>query len=188
MFKYSTASNKDKFIEYKLNSDQGFEIDKKKEDENYVYTFKISPLNFPDTQITYFIKLVPKIDYTENENDTSIALKESNCYFEELKNYEIKKDKIIREYKIQEIDYRYVQVLAMIKSKDNYEYIGYGSIYEKDEIWWKILLIVLAAVIVAVVLIYLIRLYLKRKRDIGRQMAGIEEGPMISKITEHSVA
>ena len=186
MFKYSTANNKDKFIEYKLDSDQGFEIDKKKEDENYVYTFKISPLNFPDTQITYFIKLVPKIDYTENENDTSIALKESNCYFEELKNYEIKKDKIIREYKIQEIDYRYVQVLAMIKSKDNYEYIGYGSIYEKDEIWWKILLIVLAAVIVAVVLIYLIRLYLKRKRDIGRQM-NLLEGTMVSRYTETSV-
>ena len=74
----------------------------------------------------------------------------------------------------------------MIKSKDNYEYIGYGSIYEKDEIWWKILLIVLAAVIVAVVLIYLIRLYLKRKRDIGRQM-NLLDGTMVSRYTETSV-
>ena len=187
VFKYSTAENKNKFIEYKLNSEQGFEIDKKKDGDNYIYTFKISPLSFPDTQITYFIKLVSKNDYIENEKDSSIALKESHSYVEELKNYEIKDDKIIREYNIKEIDYRYVQVIAMVKSKDIFEIVGYGSVYEKDAIWWKILLIVLAAVIVFVVVFYLIRLYLKRKRDIGRQMNLLDEGTMVSRYTETSV-
>lgn len=144
-------------------------------------------MSFPDTQITYFIKMVSKNDYIENEKDSSIALKESHSYVEELKNYEIKNDKIIREYNIKEIDYRYVQVIAIVQSKDNYEIVGYGSVYEKDAIWWKILLIVLAAVIVFVVVFYLIRLYLKRKRDIGRQMNLLDEGTMVSRYTETSV-
>ena len=187
-FKYMTAGEKNQFIEYKLDSDQGFELDKKKDGDNYVYNFKLTPLSYPNTEITYFIKFVAKSDWIENEKDNSIALKESKSYVEEFTNYKIESEKIVKKYTIKEIDYRYVQVIAMVKSKDNYEFVGYGSYYEKDAIWWKILLIILAAVIVGVVIFYSIRFYLKRKRDIGRQMAGIEEGPMISKITEHSVA
>ena len=188
VFKYKTAGGKDRFIEYKLGEDQGFELDKKEDGDNYVYTFKLTPLSYPDTEITYFIKFVAKSDCIENENDNSIALKESKSYVEEFTNFEKEDDKIVKKYTIPEIDYRYVQVIAMVKSKDNYEFVGYGSYYQKDAIWWKILLIVLAVIIVAVVVIYLIRIYLKRKRDIGRQLAGIEEGPMVSRVTEHSFA
>ena len=186
VFKYMTSSTENGFIEYKLESDQGFELDKNSDGDDYVYTFKITPLSFQNVDITYFIKLTSKEDWIENENDTSIALKESKSYVEEFTQYDIKDGKIVREYKIPEIDYRYVQVIAMINSKGNYEFIGYGSIYEKDEIWWKILLIVLAAIIVAVIVIYLIRMYLKWKRDIGRQMEGLE-GTMVSRYTETSV-
>ena len=186
VFKYMTAERKDKFIEYKLGSDQGFELEKKEDGDNYVYTFKLTPLSYPDTSTTYFIKFVAKTDYIEEEKDNSIALKESKSYIEEFTSSETKDDKIVKEYTISEIDYRYVQVIAMIYSKGNYEFVGYGSYYEKDAIWWKILLIVLAAVIVGVVVFYVIRLYLIRKRDIGRQLEGLE-GTMVSRYTEASV-
>ena len=88
---------------------------------------------------------------------------------------------------MKEIDYRYVQIIAMVNDKGNYEYVGYGSIYIKDAIWWKILLIVLAVAIVVIVVIFTIRYYLKRKRDIGRQLEGLE-GTMVSRYTEASIA
>ena len=186
VFKYMTAEKKDGFIEYKLGSDQGFELDKKEDGDNYVYTFKITPLTYPDTTISYFVKFVAKNDYIAEEKDNSIALKESKSYVDEFTNPEIKDDKIVKVYTIKEIDYRYVQVIAMINSKGNYDFVGYGSYYEKDAIWWKILLIVLAAVIVGVVVFYVIRLYYLRKRDIGRQLDALE-GTMVSRYTEASV-
>ena len=186
VFKYMTAEKKDGFIEYKLGSDQGFELDKKEDGDNYVYTFKITPLSYQDTTISYFVKFVAKNDYIAEEKDNSIALKESKSYVDEFTNYEKKDDKIVKVYTIKEIDYRYVQVIAMINSKGNYDFVGYGSYYEKDAIWWKILLIVLAAVIVGVVVFYVIRLYYLRKRDIGRQLDALE-GTMVSRYTEASV-
>jgi hypothetical protein len=186
VFKYMTAEKKDGFIEYKLGSDQGFELDKKEDGDNYVYTFKITPLTYPDTTISYFVKFVAKNDYIAEEKDNSIALKESKSYVDEFTNYEKKDDKIVKVYTIKEIDYRYVQVIAMIYSNGNYDFVGYGSYYEKDAIWWKILLIVLAAVIVGVVVFYVIRLYYLRKRDIGRQLDALE-GTMVSRYTEASV-
>ena len=186
VFKYMTSKNKNGFEEYKLNHDQGFELDKKKDGDDFIYTFKITPLPYQNVDITYFIKFTSKKDWIENEKDNSIALKESKSYVEEFTKYDLKDDKIVREYKIKKIDYRYVQVIAMVKSKGNYEYVGYGSIYVKDQIWWKILLIVLAAIIVAVVVIYLIRMYLKWKKDINRQLEGLE-GTMVSRYTEASV-
>ena len=161
-------------------------MDKKKDGDDFIYTFKITPLPYQNVDITYFIKFTSKKDWIENEKDNTIALKESKSYIEEFTKYELKDDKIVREYKIKKIDYRYVQVIAMVNSKGNYEYVGYGSIYVKDQIWWKILLIVLAAIIVAVVVIYLIRMYLKWKKDINRQLEGLE-GTMVSRYTEASV-
>jgi hypothetical protein len=186
-FKYMTSESKDGFIEYKLNSDQGFELDKKEDGDYYIYTFKITPLSYDNVDITYLIKFTDKADWIENEKDTSIALRESKSYVEELKNIEKKDGKIFREYKIKEIDYRYVQVIAMVNNKGNYEFVGYGSYYEKDAIWWKVLLIILAAAIVVGVLVYVFRLYIKRKRDIGRQMNDIE-GDMISRATTNTVS
>ena len=104
-----------------------------------------------------------------------------------MTDYETKDGKLVKEYKIKEIDYRYVQVIAMVNADGNYTIVGYGSIYVKDAIWWKILLIVLASLIVLGVLVYLLRLYIKRKRDIGRNMQGLE-GPMVSRFTQSSVS
>ena len=186
VFKYATSSSKGGFEEYKLDSEQGFELDKKEDGDDYVYTFTITPLSYQNVDIKYFIKFTPKTSYIEDEKDNSIALKESNSYIDELTDLKIEDDKIIKDYKISEIDYRYVQVIALVNNKGNYEFVGYGSIFEEDAIWWKILLIVLAAAIVIFVLVYFLRLYYKRKKDIGRQLDQIE-GTMVSRFTESSV-
>ena len=186
VFKYTTSSSKGGFEEYKLDSEPGFELDKKEDGDDYVYTFTITPLPYQNVDIKYFIKITPKESYIEDEKDNSIALKESNSFIDELTDIKIEDDKIVKEYKISEIDYRYVQVIAMVNNKGNYEFVGYGSIFEKDAIWWKILLIVLAVAIVVFVLVYFLRLYYLRKRDIGRQLDQIE-GTMVSRFTESSV-
>ena len=187
LFKYETSDDKDKFIEYELDKDQGFELDKKEDGDNYVYNFKITPLKYQKVNISYYIRFIAKSDYMEGENDKSIALKEGNSFTVELTDYETKDGKLVKEYKIKEIDYRYVQVIAMVNADGNYALVGYGSIYVKDAIWWKILLIVLASLIVLGALIFLLRFYLKRKRDIGRNMQGLD-GPMVSRFTQASVA
>ena len=83
-----TSSNKNGFIEYKLESDRGFELDKKREGTNYTYTFKITPLPYDHVNLTYFIKFTPKNDYIEGENDNCTALRESKSWIEELTNFE----------------------------------------------------------------------------------------------------
>ena len=187
LFKYETSDDKDKFIEYELDKDQGFELDKKEDGDNYVYNFKITPLKYENVDISYYIRFIAKSDYLKDENDKSIALKETNSFTAELSDYETKDGKLVKEYKVKEIDYRYVQVIAMVNSEGNYAIVGYGSIYIKDAIWWKILLIVLASLIVLGALVFLLRFYLKRKRDIGRKMQGLD-GPMVSRFTQSSVS
>ena len=186
-FKYTSSSSKDGFINYEIGENQGFLLDKKEDGNNYVYNFNITQFPYNDVNVTYFIRFTPKDDYLENEKDKSIALKETNSFVAELTDYEIKDNRIIKEYKVEEIDYRYVQVIAMVYHSGNYEIVGYGSIFVTESNWWKILLIVVAACIVVIVLIYFLRLYYKRKRDIGRNMAGLD-GPMVSRFTQASIA
>ena len=186
-FKYTSSSSKDGFINYEIGENQGFLLDKKEDGNNYVYNFNITQFPYNDVNVTYFIRFTPKDDYLENEKDKSIALKETNSFVAELTDYEIKDNRIIKEYRVEEIDYRYVQVIAMVYHSGNYEIVGYGSIFVTESNWWKILLIVVAACIVVIVLIYFLRLYYKRKRDIGRNMAGLD-GPMVSRFTQASIA
>ena len=75
----------------------------------------------------------------------------------------------------------------MVNSHGNYTIVSYGSIFIKESNWWKILLIVLACLILIGVLIFLVRLYIKRKRDINRNMQGLD-GPMVSRFTQASIA
>ena len=97
----------------------------------------------------------------------------------------MKEDKIIKKYEnIDEIDYRYVQIIALVKDNGNIEFVGYQSIYIKDSIVWKIVLIIIAAIIVLIIVIYLIHIYIKKKRS---SIPKIKiEGPMVSRMTEAS--
>jgi len=187
-----TSSNKNGFIEYKLESDRGFELDKKREGTNYTYTFKITPLPYDQVNLTYFIKFTPKNDYIEGENDNCTALRESKSWIEELTNFEIEDSKIFKEYKIKEIDYRYVQVITMVNWKDNYEFVGYGSYFEEDIndedsifVWWKILLIAFGVVFAITIIIIIIIIYLRKKRNFGQQMEGLEDN-FINRFTDNN--
>ena len=134
--------------------------------KKYDYIFTISPLPYNDIDITYFIKFVEKDDWYEGEGDNCIALRESRSYVEELNNLEMKDGKIIKKYEnMDELDYRYVQIIALVKDNGNIEFVGYKSIYVKDSIVWKIVLIVIAAIIVLIACIYLIHIYIQRKRS-----------------------
>jgi hypothetical protein len=186
VFKYETASNIADFKEYELGKEQGFELEKKEDGDYYVYNFKIIPLPYENVDITYFIRFISKSDYLENEKDKSIALKETNSFVAEMADYEKKDDKLLKGYKTKEINYRYVQVIAMVNDNGNYAIVSYGSIFITESNWWKILLIVLACLIVIGVVIYVVRLYIKKKRDINRNMQGLD-GPMVSRYTQASI-
>jgi hypothetical protein len=186
-FKYTSSSSKDGFINYEIGENQGFLLDKKEDGNNYVYNFNITQFPYNDVNVTYFIRFTPKDDYLENEKDKSIALKETNSFVAEITDYETNDNKLVKEYKAKEINYRYVQVIAMVNSNGNYTIVSYGSIFIKESNWWKILLIVLACLILIGVLIFLVRLYIKKKRDINRNMQGLD-GPMVSRFTQASIA
>ena len=183
-FKYMNSDKPDNFILYRLLKDEGFQLDIKENDEKYDYTFKISPLSYSNLDITYFIKFVSKDDWAEGEADNSIALRESTSLMQELDNPEIKDKKIVIKYeKMDELDFRYVHVIAIVNDGYNVEYVGYQSIYVKDSIVWKVILIVLASLIVIGVAIYLIHIYLKRRRNINRKVEKMD-GPMVSRYSE----
>ena len=112
-------------------------------------------------------------------------------------DYETKDDKLVKEYKAKEIKYIYVQVIAMVNSNGNYEIVSYGSIFEKESEeseeskeskesnWWKFLLIGLACLIFVGVMIFLLIFYLKKKRDINKNINELD-GPMISRHSQAS--
>lgn len=186
-FKYMNADNVNDFKIYEISDKEGFQLEKKENGKKYDYIFTISPLPYNDIDITYFIKFVEKDDWYEGEGDNCIALRESRSYVEELNNLEMKDGKIIKKYEnMDELDYRYVQIIALVKDNGNIEFVGYKSIYVKDSIVWKIVLIVIAAIIVLIACIYLIHIYIQRKRNIDRKIKKIE-GPMVSRMTETSL-
>ena len=184
VFKYMNSDNIKNFKLYELSSDEGFQLESKKKGKKYDYTFTITPLSYKNIEVTYFLKFVKKSDWIDGEKDNCIALRESTSYVEELNDYEMKNDKIVKKYEgINEIDYRYVQVIALVKDNGRVEYVGYKSIYIKDSIVWKVVLIVIAAVIVFLVVLYLIHIYLKRKRNIDGRVNKLS-GPMVSRISD----
>ena len=186
-FKYMNSDNIKNFKLYELSDKEGFQLEIKENGDKFDYTFTISPLPYTGIDVTYFIKFVAKDDWIEGEGDNCIALRESKSYVEELSNLEMKNEKIIKKYEnIDEIVYRYVQIIALVKDNGNIEYVGYQSIYVKDSIVWKIVLIIIAAIIVFIIVIYLIHIYIKKKRNINAKLKKIE-GPMVSRMTETSM-
>jgi hypothetical protein len=185
VFKYMNSESANGFNLYELPENSGFQLDASTNENNYNYKFTITPLPYPDLDILYLIKFVSREDWIEGELDNSIALRESPSLVQEINNPQYSDKKIVKEFEnIPEIDYRYVQVIALVKDKGIVEYVSYKSIYIHDSILWKVLLIIFASIIVLVVLIYLIHIYLKRKRNINNKISKIEKGPMVSRASE----
>ena len=185
VFKYMNSESANGFNLYELPENTGFQLDASTNENNYNYKFTITPLPYPDLDILYLIKFVSREDWIEGELDNSIALRESPSLVQEINNPQYSDNKIVKEFKnIPEIDYRYVQIIALVKDKGIVEYVSYQSIYVHDSILWKILLIIFASIIVLVLLIYLIHIYLKRKRNINNKISKIDNGPMVSRASE----
>ena len=190
VFKYMNSDNIKGFNSYILPEGSGFQLDKKKNGDKFDYIITITPLPYKNINITYFIKFVTRNDWIEGENDNSIALRESRSLVEELTEPKFEKDKIIRKYEnINEIDYRYVQVIALVKDRGIIEYIGYigdnehESIDKKDSNAWKIILIVIA-LILFVILAFIVYLKIKKKKDIKNNIEMIDEEPMIGRVSQ----
>lgn len=185
VFKYMNSESANGFNLYELPENSGFQLDSSQNGDNFDYKFTITPLPYPNLDILYLIKFVSKEDWIEGEADNSIALRESPSLVQEINNPQYSNERIVKEFKnIPEIDYRYVQVIALVRDKGIVEYVSYQSIYIHDSILWKILLIIFASIIVLVVLIYLIHIYLKRKRNINNKISKIDNGPMVSRASE----
>ena len=185
VFKYMNSESANGFNLYELPENSGFQLDAFPNGDNYDYKFTITLLPYPGLDILYLIKFVSKEDWIEGEADNSIALRESPSFVQEINNPQYLDFKIVKEFNnIPEIDYRYIQVIALVKDKGIVEYVSYKSIYIHDSILWKVLLIIFASIIVLVVLIYLIHIYLKRKRNINNKISKIEKGPMVSRASE----
>ena len=186
VFKYMNSNDPKDFILYKLLENEGFQLDKSENGDKFDYTFTISPLSYSNLDIKYLIKIVLKEDWIEGEADNSIALRESTSYIEELNIKELKDGKIVRKYeKINELDYRYVQVIAIANDGVNVEYIGYKSIYVEDSIVWKVILIIVIVLLVVGGGGYLLHLYLKKRRDVDKKVGKLS-GPMVSVASEAS--
>ena len=183
-FKYMTSNDIKKFPSYELKNNEGFELETKKHGKQRDYIFTITPLSYKDIDITYFIKFVKKDDWVDGESDNSIALRESKSLVEELTNIDTK-SKFTKKYEnINEIDYRYLQIIALVRDNDgNVEFVSYKSIYRKDSNTWKIILIIIAFIIVAIIVIYMVHLILKRRRNLDKKVEKIS-GPMVSRISE----
>jgi hypothetical protein len=186
VFKYMNSESANGFNLYELPENSGFQLDVLTNENNYNYRFTITILPYPDLDILYFIKFVSREDWIEGELDNSIALRESPSSVQEINIPPQYSDKtvIIELNNIPEIDYRYVQVIALVKDKGIVEYVSYQSIYVHDSILWKVLLIIFASIIVFVLLVYLIHIYLKRKRNINNKISKIDSGPMVSRASE----
>ena len=158
VFKYINSINLTSYKEYKL-SDSSVKInvtDSSNDKKNYNLIF--SPVTgYEELQISYMIKFVSKDDMLDDEDYQSIAVTESKSFVKEYLNPEVIDGKISIEINnINEIDYRYVQVIAQIKDKNIVEYVSYDSIYIKKSIVWIVVLVVAVCLFVVVAAVYIL--------------------------------
>ena len=163
-------------------------------------------LQYPDINISYFIKFVTKDKWIKGEESDCIALRESTSFVQELYNYEVINETIIQKFEnIKKINYKYIQVIALVKDNETLEYVGYRGIYvndsiidpdedeskeesdkenapnnESNNVVLKVVIIVICLIILLGIIILLVHIYLKKKRNLSENVEKLS-GPMISK-------
>ena len=193
-FKYITSESIDNF---KVNNLPNSKINLKTEEngDKFDYIFSLEPiLEYQNFHISYYIKFVFKSDYIKGEYNNSIAITESKSYIQyfnrdniELKNYKI----ILKVAKVNEIDYRYIQIMAKIKDKNNIEFASYESIfikeYEsifvKDSDYGKIIdiVIIMSILILLFVVCSIIYKYIKARRHLSSEIEKIPYDDLVGK-------
>ena len=124
-------SNKMRYFNFYIITYTNIEVGKKKD-----YTFSLYPIiGYENLDISYYIKFVSKEDYIKEEVNNSIALRESKCYVQKFNKNDliIEKEKIILKVSnLDEIEYKYIQVIVRIKDKNIIDFISYESISLND--------------------------------------------------------
>ena len=193
VFEYMNSNRTDDFPSIIITNQDSLELTKLKNGNKYNYTIKFAPLPYKGIDITYLIKFVEKKDYVAGEKANSIALRESNSYVDELKDLKIEDNLLVKEYEnINEINYKYVQIIALVKNNSIIEYVGCQNKFVEEEEEesssnsWKIIIIIIAAIVVLLILIYLLHIYIKKRRNIDKRVENMS-GPMVSRISESPV-
>ena len=193
VFEYMNGNGTDDFPSIIFTNQDSLELTKLKNGNKYNYTIKFAPLPYKGIDITYLIKFVEKKDYVAGEKANSIALRESNSYVDELKDLKIEDNLLVKEYEnINEINYKYVQIIALVKNNSIIEYVGCQNKFVEEEEEesssnsWKIIIIIIAAIVVLLILIYLLHIYIKKRRNIDKRVENMS-GPMVSRISESPV-
>ena len=163
-------------------------------------------LQYPDINISYFIKFVTKDKWIKGEESDCIALRESTSFVQDLYNYEVINETIIQKFEnIEKINYKYIQVIALVKDNETLEYVGYSGIYvndsiidpdedeskeesdkenapnnESNNVVLKVVIIVICLIILLGIIILLVHIYIKKKRNLSENVEKLS-GPMISK-------
>ena len=206
VFKYMNSDNINDFKLYQLSSNEKMELEEKKKENKYDYIFTFPMLKYPDIKISYFIKFVTKDKWIEGEESDCIALRESTSLEQELYNYEVINETIIQKFEnIEKINYKYIQVIALVKDNETLEYVAYSGIYvndsiidpdedeseeesdkdntqknESNNVVLKVVIIVICFIILLGIIILLVHIYLKKKRNLSENVEKLS-GPMISK-------
>ena len=130
------------------------------------------------------IKFVSKDLMIENEGYQNIVVTESKSFVKEYLNPKIIDGKInIDINNVNEIDYRYIQIISKIKDKSIVEYASYDSIFIKKSNVLEILLVISVCLLVIAVAIFLFYKFCpKQERNLRKKVENAAfEGNIIIK-------
>ena len=107
----------------------------------------------------------------ENEGYQNIVVTESKSFVKEYLNPKIIDGKInIDINNVNEIDYRYIQIISKIKDKSIVEYASYESIFIKKSNVLEILLVISVCLLVIAVAIFLFyKFYPKKEHNLRKE-------------------
>ena len=176
-FNYINGNSKNDFPLFDFRTEE-FTLFESKQGSNYNYIIKFVPLPYEGMDITYLIKFVEKEEWFDGESGNCIALRESKSFVDELNNLEKEDKMMIKKYEnINKINYKYIQIIALVKNNSIVEYVGYPSIFiedkkkekEEDESssnTWKTVLIIISCIIIALIgFAILANIYIKKRKD-----------------------
>ena len=129
-FKYINVISEKDLIDYQILYPSDFIYDETiKENDNILISciFYKLDINREKANITYFMKVIDKSTYINNESYDTIAMTESPHHISYIRNPEDNEGKITLTAKGNLKNWGYLNIIAKIQKDDNIEYISYGG-------------------------------------------------------------
>ena len=129
-FKYINVKSEKDLIDYQIIYPLDFIFDEtKKENDNILISciFYKLDIDRDKANITYFMKVIDKSTYINNESYDTIAMTESPHHISYKRNPEDNEGKITLTAEGNLKSWGYLNILAKIQKDDNIEYISYGG-------------------------------------------------------------